>query len=103
MAGALLQEVIDVAVDPERAAGAGSGARRRAGGPGTDVAERFRAEHVEFAPELQRIRTVADRLGTLPPDETRRELEAVRVVPASSGCRSTRRRRRRPSTRWWPS
>jgi iron-sulfur cluster repair protein YtfE (RIC family) len=44
----------------------------------TDVADRFRAEHREFAPELQRLRTTADRLGTLPPEEARRELEAVR-------------------------
>ena len=44
----------------------------------SDVAERFRDEHREFAPELARIRTVADRLGTLGPMETAQELDAVR-------------------------
>jgi hypothetical protein len=43
------------------------------------VAERFRREHREFAPDLQRIRTTADHLGELPPDEMRRELEAVQT------------------------
>jgi hypothetical protein len=43
------------------------------------VGERFRAEHREFAPELQRIRTVADRLGTLSPQETRVGLAEVRT------------------------
>jgi hypothetical protein len=32
----------------------------------------------EFAPDVLRIRTTADRLGQMTPEETRRELEAVR-------------------------
>jgi heavy metal translocating P-type ATPase len=78
VAGALIQELIDVAsiLNALRALG---GDRRAAGGrETTDVAERFREEHREFAPELVRVRWVADRLGELPPDEVRRELEAVR-------------------------
>src|SRR5262249_39781729 len=51
-------------------------------GRATDVADRFRREHREFAPELQRIRSVADRLEDVPPDEAARELEAVRVFIA---------------------
>jgi heavy metal translocating P-type ATPase len=76
--GAIVQECIDVVsiLNALRALGSGRRSARRA--PGTDVAERFRAEHVEFTPELQRIRSVADRLGALPPQETSEELEAIR-------------------------
>ncbi|HLB39691.1 MAG TPA: hemerythrin domain-containing protein, partial [Actinomycetota bacterium] len=56
-----------------------SGAKAPTAGPGTHVAERFLKEHREFAPELQRIRSVADRMDALPPEELRTELEAVRV------------------------
>jgi heavy metal translocating P-type ATPase len=77
--GALAQEGIDVAVilNALRALRGDRGDQRRAG-PAIQVGERFREEHREFAPELQRIRTVADRLGTLPPLEMRRELDDVR-------------------------
>ena len=80
VAGAVVQEGIDVAVilNALRALGGGRAAPRP-GGPAMQVGERFRAEHREFAPELQRIRTVADRLGTLSSEETRRELHEVRV------------------------
>ncbi|MFM8944954.1 MAG: hemerythrin domain-containing protein, partial [Actinomycetota bacterium] len=47
-------------------------------GPGTDVAERFRAEHREFVPWVQRLRTVADRLDVLPPAEARDQLAQLR-------------------------
>jgi heavy metal translocating P-type ATPase len=77
--GALFQEAVDVASILNALRALGSGSKAPAGGPGTDVAERFRKEHVEFAPEVQRIRTVADRLDTLEPAELRAELEAVRV------------------------
>ncbi len=76
--GAIVQEFIDVAsiLNALRALGGGRrGAKRH---PATDVAERFRAEHREFGPELQRIRSAADRLGTMTPEETRTQLEAVR-------------------------
>ena len=42
---------------------------------------------------------VADRLGTMSVEETRTELEAVRWFIAGAARRSTRRKRRRPSTR----
>jgi heavy metal translocating P-type ATPase len=78
VAGAVIQELIDVA-SILNALRALRGERRTAPArETTDVADRFRAEHREFAPELQRLRTTADRLGTLRPDEARRELEAVR-------------------------
>jgi heavy metal translocating P-type ATPase len=76
--GAVIQELIDVA-SILNALRALRGERRPSSTHATsDVADRFRAEHREFAPELQRLRTTADRLGALPPDEVRRELEAVR-------------------------
>ena len=78
VAGAVVQEGIDVAsiLNALRALGSGKGSSRRP--PATDVAERFREEHRHFAPELQRIRSVADRIDALPPQEAREELDAIR-------------------------
>jgi heavy metal translocating P-type ATPase len=79
VAGAVVQECIDVfAILNALRAVRGDG-RLRHPSPGTDVAIRFREEHREFVPEVQRIRSTADRLGQMSPEETRRELEAVRV------------------------
>ena len=78
VAGAVIQELIDVASILNALRALTSGRHRGPARPATDVAERFRSEHLEFAPELQRIRAVADRLGTLPPEEMRAELDAVR-------------------------
>ncbi len=77
--GAVVQEAIDVAVilNALRALG-GDRAERARAGPGSLVGERFRAEHREFMPWLQRIRSVADRLDTLPPAELHEELEQIR-------------------------
>jgi heavy metal translocating P-type ATPase len=78
VAGAVLQEFIDVfAILNALRALRGDGQQRRPS-PASDVGERFRAEHKEFAPEIQRIRTTADRLEEMSPEETKRELEAVR-------------------------
>ena len=79
VAAAIVQEAIDVAsiLNALRALGGGGG--HGSTSAGTDVAERFREEHRLFAPELQRIRSVADRLETLAPDEARTELEAIRA------------------------
>jgi heavy metal translocating P-type ATPase len=82
VAGALIQEAIDVLSILNSLRAIGDGGRPGPSGPATDVADRFRREHREFAPELQRIRSVADRLEDLPPDEAARELEAVRVFIA---------------------
>ncbi len=76
--GALIQELIDVAAILNALRALSGGGRPAAGRETTDVAERFRAEHREFAPELARVRSVADRLGELAPGDVRRELEAVR-------------------------
>ncbi len=78
VAGALIQELIDVASILNALRALGGGRRPSGFREPTDVAERFRAEHREFVPELIRVRSVADRLGQLPPAEVRRELEAVR-------------------------
>ena len=79
VAGALVQELIDVAVivnalralRPARA-------ERPTAGPGIDVAERFRLEHREFVPWLQRMRHVADRLESLEAGELRAQLVDLR-------------------------
>jgi heavy metal translocating P-type ATPase len=78
VAAALVQEGIDVAsiLNALRALGGGPRPARRH--PTTDVARRFRNEHRDFAPELQRIRSVADRLDRLPAEQARRELEEIR-------------------------
>ena len=77
VAGAVVQEGIDVAsiLNALRALGSGKAPSRRP--PATDVAERFREEHRHFAPELHRIRSVADRIDTLGPEEAREELDAI--------------------------
>ena len=79
VAGAVVQECIDVfAILNALRALRGDKQIRRVS-PSNDVADRFRFEHKEFAPEVLRIRTVADRLGQMSPEETRQELEAVRM------------------------
>ena len=80
VAGAVVQEAIDVAVilNALRAL-RGDRSGPQVTGPAVQVGERFRAEHREFAPELHRIRTVADRLGSLSPQETRVQLGEVRT------------------------
>ncbi len=79
VSGAIVQEAIDVAVivNALRAL-RGDVADRQRPGPGNRVGDRFRAEHREFFPWLNRIRTVADRLDRLSPDEVRPELQEVR-------------------------
>ena len=77
--GAIVQEAIDVAVilNALRALRPDRQTRQRSG-PGSNVGDRFRAEHQEFVPHLQRIRTVADRLETYEPAEAIAELEQIR-------------------------
>jgi heavy metal translocating P-type ATPase len=77
--GALVQEAIDVAVILNALRALRGGRRGRPpAGPGSQVGERFQAEHREFAPHLERIRTVADRLDTFAPAQAREELEGIR-------------------------
>ncbi|HEX5902531.1 MAG TPA: heavy metal translocating P-type ATPase [Actinomycetota bacterium] len=79
VAGALVQEAIDATVilNALRALRPDRQTRQRSG-PGSNVGDRFRAEHQEFVPHLRRIRTVADRLETYQPDEAVTELEQIR-------------------------
>jgi soluble P-type ATPase len=88
VAGALLQEAIDVAVvlNALRALGSGRGERCRAGLAAAE-ATRLRREHHDLVPVIDRIREVADRLPELPPPAARRELGSIdsmlreKVVP----------------------
>jgi len=76
VAGAVLQEGIDVAVivNALRALGAGR-ARRREDSPD---AARFEAEHRRLLPSLDRLRRVADQLDEITRDSARAQLEEVR-------------------------
>jgi len=82
IAGALIQEGIDVMSILNSLRAIGGGGEQGPAGPSTDVADRFRQEHREFAPELQRLRSVADRLDQMSGPEAIRELETVRLFIA---------------------
>jgi heavy metal translocating P-type ATPase len=82
IAGAVIQEGIDVMSILNSLRAIGGGGEHGPSGPSTDVADRFRQEHREFAPELQRLRSVADRLEQMSGPEAIRELETVRVFLA---------------------
>jgi heavy metal translocating P-type ATPase len=76
VAGAILQEVIDVVVilNALRALG-GGGFRRSKDFVRAEVGQQFRAEHKEMLPGVKRIRHVADQLETMPPETARGELD----------------------------
>ncbi len=78
IAGAVVQECIDVFAILNALRALRGDAQMRRPSPQTHVADRFRDEHKEFVPEVQRIRSAADKLGQMGSDETRAELEAVR-------------------------
>ncbi len=78
VAGAVVQELIDVAAIANALRALGAGRQKTKPIRSSDVADRFRREHKEFMSELARVRATADRLGTLPPEEMKRELEAIR-------------------------
>jgi hypothetical protein len=78
VAGALLQEVIDVIVilNALRALkGGGPGASRRPSNSG--IGERCREEHRQLWPEIKQIRHIADSLDQLPASAARLEVERV--------------------------
>ncbi|MES1240012.1 MAG: heavy metal translocating P-type ATPase [Acidobacteriota bacterium] len=77
VAGALLQEAIDVAVilNALRALGGG---RRGPAPEGEELSRRYRAEHGMLLPDVDRLRAVADRLEELPPREARSALAELR-------------------------
>ena len=104
VAGALVQEAIDVAVilNALRALHGERGGMQPSG-PAVQVGERFRAEHREFAPELP-----ADPHGRRPAGDALARRDAPRARPGarpscSNACRSTKRRRRPSCTRSSPS
>jgi heavy metal translocating P-type ATPase len=78
VAGALVQEVIDVAVilNALRAL-LDRGKSRRADPAAVERSRRFRREHRKMYDDVRRIRRVADRLDELPAPEARAELEAI--------------------------
>jgi heavy metal translocating P-type ATPase len=79
VAGAVLQEAIDVAViaNALRALGAGRGRRRQPPAASVALGQRFRAEHRELLAVLDRVRAVADGLDRLPPPQAVAEAAAV--------------------------
>jgi heavy metal translocating P-type ATPase len=79
VAGAVLQEAIDVVVILNALRALGGGLEKRPSIPGwTELSEELRAEHRALAPSIAAIRTLADRLGTLAPGDARLELERTR-------------------------
>jgi heavy metal translocating P-type ATPase len=76
VAGALLQEAIDVAVILNALRALGRGERRPPTLPGA-VSERLQAEHQALQPLLDRIRTLAERLDNMSEAEARSELGEV--------------------------
>ncbi len=78
VAGALLQEAIDVLVilNALRALGNGShGSHLDA--EAARIGLKFRDEHEELMPKVRHIRYVTDRLDTMPPEEAARELKEI--------------------------
>ncbi|MEO8275900.1 MAG: heavy metal translocating P-type ATPase [Thermoanaerobaculia bacterium] len=79
LAGALLQEAIDVAVILNALRALSAGRRPRAAPAGSrDLGERFRAEHADLLPRVETLRSVADQLDTLSPADLRVALEDLR-------------------------
>ncbi|HEX5760073.1 MAG TPA: heavy metal translocating P-type ATPase, partial [Thermoanaerobaculia bacterium] len=78
VAGALVQEGIDVAVIANALRALGGRRRRRAPAEVEEVGRRLRAEHRALAPDVDRLRAVADRLEEVPPAAARRQLAELR-------------------------
>ena len=80
VAGALLQEAIDVIVIVNALRALTGGLERVPQIPGwTELGSRLHAEHRDLAPSIARIRALADRLGSMPGLAAREELEQLRV------------------------
>jgi hypothetical protein len=79
VAGAVVQEAIDVAViaNALRALGASRDRRRRPTPGSVVLGQRFRAEHRELLAVLDQVRAVADGLDRLPPAQALTEATAV--------------------------
>ena len=80
VAGAMIQEGIDVIVILNALRALGGGLEKTPVIPGwTQLSAQLRDEHRELAPSLARIRPLADRVGELPPAQAMAELEWVRT------------------------
>jgi heavy metal translocating P-type ATPase len=79
VAGALLQEGIDVAVILNALRALGGGRRKLSADGGEALGQQYRDEHRLLLPEVDRLRQVADRLEDLSPAVARRELQEVRT------------------------
>lgn len=80
VAGALLQEAIDVAVILNALRALGSGKRPQPAPDGSrDLGERYREEHASLLPKVEMLRLVADRLDQLEPPALRVALEELRA------------------------
>ena len=80
VAGALLQEAIDVAVILNALRALGSGKRPQPAPDGSrDLGERYREEHASLLPKVEMLRLVADRLDQLGPPALRVAVEALRA------------------------
>jgi heavy metal translocating P-type ATPase len=78
VAGAIIQEAIDVAVILNALRALRGGTERRVSVPGwVETSEHLRAEHRELGPRIVRIRAVADRLDLVPADESLVELREI--------------------------
>jgi len=80
VAGALLQEAIDVIVILNALRALSGGLEKTPRIPGwTEMSIRLRSEHRELAPSIARIRALADGLGSLPPVKALDELRQTRI------------------------
>jgi hypothetical protein len=80
VAGALVQEVIDVIVILNALRALTGGVERSPRIPGWgDLSARLQSEHRDLAPAIAGLRSLADALGDLPPTEARARLEGVRT------------------------
>lgn len=79
LAGAILQEVIDVAViiNALRALGPGRGTDHIAPHLGSETLAQIRRHHDSLAPLLERTHRLSRRLDTLPPEQARKELTSL--------------------------
>jgi heavy metal translocating P-type ATPase len=79
VAGAVTQEIIDlIAIVNALRALTGPVTLRPQPKLDPEISRRLRAEHDEIMPKLERLRTIADTLDTLPRDEAAAELERTR-------------------------
>ena len=83
VAGAILQELIDVLVILNALRALSDGPQRNHIDPeAARIGLKFRDEHEKLMPEVRRIRYVTDRLDTMPPETARRELREIHTFLA---------------------